>query len=131
MFSPARALFFALNLAVFSLLALVGSSVPALGAPLPSPMFKNADFAPQPPQNASMPVARAFAYLQNDKRDLFSSFEGLGGLGSMVPRDINTLTGNLNVLNNYFVGMNQHASNFRTSFVKMVDIPAHVCIFLQ
>lgn len=115
MLSPIRAFAFALHLAVFTLLVLVGSSslgaVPALAAPVPapSPMIHDADFAPRLPQNATTPVVR----------DLLSSIEDLGSLGSTIPRDlktrdITTILGDMNVLNNYYTGMQTHASNFRT-----------------
>ncbi|KAJ3539445.1 hypothetical protein NM688_g6358 [Phlebia brevispora] len=114
MFSPARVFYFVLNLAVFALLALVGSSplvvVPALAAPIPSPMVHTADFAPRPLQNATTPVAR----------DILTTIEEAGGITSGLPRrelrnrDITTVLGDLNVLNNYYNGMQQHAANFRT-----------------
>ena len=63
MLSPARTLYFLLNISIFVLLALICTSplvvVPALAAPVPSPtMYHDADFASKPPHNVSTFASR-------------------------------------------------------------------------
>ena len=138
MLSPTRAYFFLLNFTVFALLALLASSplmvAPAFAAPLPSPSFRNADFAPRPPHNTSLPGSHSEEENDVYVRDMLSSFESLGGLGALgglglplVRRDVeprqssvtNIIT-NLNLLNQYYSGMQTHATTFRTSHLHNV-----------
>ncbi|KIP11960.1 hypothetical protein PHLGIDRAFT_17778 [Phlebiopsis gigantea 11061_1 CR5-6] len=82
-------------------------------------MVHNADFASAP--NASTPVfsPRVSPGTPSGKRDVLDSIEQLGAAGNALPagspirRDINTVLGDINILNNYYTQMSQHAGNFR------------------
>ncbi|EKM61036.1 uncharacterized protein PHACADRAFT_134144 [Phanerochaete carnosa HHB-10118-sp] len=116
MYSPLRALFLVLNLLGWSTLVFFGTAslvAPARALPIAFPMIHNADYAPAP--NASTPVFAQHVSPGSPmvRRDVLDSIEQLGAAGEAIQRrDINTVLGDINILNNYYVQMTQHASNF-------------------
>lgn len=117
-------LLLALNFLGWSLLVFIGSAtfvVPAVALPVAFPMVHSADFASSP--NASTPVFSQHVSpgTPANKRDVLDSVEELGTAGNALPagspvrRDINTVIGDINILNNYYGAMRQHAANFRKS----------------
>ena len=122
-----RLLFLALNFLGWSLLFFLGSSsvAPAAALPIAAPMVHSADFVSA--SNSSTPVAAQRLSpgtpAPSGKRDVLDSVEKLGETGSVLPpgiplrRDINTVIGDINILNNYYQEMNQHASNFRSYLI--------------
>lgn len=117
MYLPLRALFLVLNVLGWSTLVFLGSVslvAPAHALPVAFPMIHNADYAPAP--NASTPVFAQHVSPGTPmvRRDVLESIEQLGAAGQAIQRrDINTVLGNINILNNYYAQMTQHASNFR------------------
>lgn len=120
-----RLLFLAFNFLGWSLLVFLGSSTfitPASALPVAYPTVHSADFASA--SNSSTPVAAQRLSpgtpTPSDKRGGLDSLENLDSLGSLLPagspirRDINTVVGDINILNNYYGEMRQHATNFRT-----------------
>ena len=126
MLSPARTIYFLLNISILALLALIGTSpllvVPALAAPVPAPtMYHDADFASKPSRNVSSLASRDVRPFENVVRDILDTAEQLGSIGSNLPRRelearqdiVNNFVANMNLLTNYYHGMQNHASNFR------------------
>ncbi|KAI0094902.1 hypothetical protein BDY19DRAFT_915193 [Irpex rosettiformis] len=110
--SPFRTILLGLNVLVFSLLITVGNPTvitPAAAAPLP--FIRDTDYASHPHQNTTTPV-----FVKHVQQE--GSMSRRGNLSdddteSIRPRDINTVLGNINILNNYSEQMTEHASNFR------------------
>ena len=115
MYSPLRALFLVLNLLGWTALVFLGTTsvvVPAYALPVAFPTIRDANYAHAP--NASAPVFAQHVSPGTPRRDFLDSVEQLGAAGEAIQRrDINTVLGNINILNNYYVQMTQHASNFR------------------
>ena len=117
-------LLLALNFLGWSLLVFIGFSTlvaPAVALPVAYPMVHSADFASA--SNTSTPVFSQHVSpgTPTGKRDVLDSVEGLGAVGNALPasspvrRDINTVLGDINILNNYYSQMSQHTDNFRAS----------------
>lgn len=117
MYSPLRILFFALNAFGWTLLVFLGTSSIVLevsALPVARPMIHSADYAPAQNTSAPFPVEHVSPGTPSTKRDILDTIEGLPGAGSsFTPRDINTMLGDINILNNYYNQMAEHASNFR------------------
>lgn len=112
--SPVRSLFVAFQFAALAAFLIFGASltvVPVLASPIPMPMPTLVDFVTPRSLNSSEPTS-ADESKPLDRRDLdLSSI-----LPGLAKRDINTFVGDIQALNTYYGVMNQHASNFRTSF---------------
>lgn len=102
-----RVFFYALNLLAWSLLVFVGTT-PAVAPALAFPMYRSADFAPRIPSNASTPAPLTSSAT---RRDLIDTLKGL----AVVPgtrRDTSNILSNINVLNNYYNGMESNVKAF-------------------
>ncbi|GJE86108.1 hypothetical protein PsYK624_021880 [Phanerochaete sordida] len=112
MYSPLRALFLVLNVLGWSVLVFLGTVslvAPVHALPVAFPAVRSTNYAPAP--NASHPLFVPHAPVS--RRDVLDSVEQLGALGTAVqPRDINTVVGDINILNNYYTQMTRHAENF-------------------
>ena len=111
-----------MNFLGWSLLVFIGSSAlvtPAVALPVAFPMVHNADFASSPNASTSVFSQRVSPGTPSSRRDVLDSIENLGTAGNALPagsslrRDINTVLGDINILNNYYGGMRQNAANFR------------------
>ncbi|CAL1695860.1 unnamed protein product [Somion occarium] len=104
--------FYAIALAALFLVGTPLAVLPAAASPLPLPLVTY--FAREYPSDYSLnakprttPVKYAFS--SASESDVFSANET-----SVDRRDINTTLGNINILNNYWTQMTQHADNFRS-----------------
>lgn len=117
MYSLSRALF-VVHVLGWTLLVLLGTApfVPLASAvPVPLPMYRDADFASAPNASTSVLAQHVSPGTPSAKRDFIDSIEQLGAVGSNLPRDINTVLGDINILNNYYGQMRVHSANFRRS----------------
>ena len=103
--SPFRTLLLGLNVLSLTLLVTVGTPVaitPTSAAPVP--------FVPSTDYAASPVLVKHVQ--QEDGVSKRSNSSG-SVVDSIRPRDINTVLGDINILNNYYTGMTTHAANFR------------------
>lgn len=103
--SPFRTLLLGLNVLSLTLLVTVGTPVaitPASAAPVL--------FVPRTDYAAS-PVLVKHVQQENGVSKRSNSSDSV--VDNIRPRDINTVLGDINVLNNYYTGMTTHASYFR------------------
>ena len=110
--SPFRAILFSLNVLIFALLVTVGTPAvitPAAAAPLPSASSVN--YAAHSHRNTTAPTL--VKHVQQEDSLSRRSNAYTGAVDSIRPRDINTVLGDINILNNYYTGMTTHAANFR------------------
>jgi hypothetical protein len=117
MYSPLRILFFALNVLGWTLLVFLGSSFVVLevsALPIVRPMVYDTDYAATSNTSAPFLTGNVSPGTPSTKRDILDTIERLPAAGSsFTPRDINTMLGDINILNNYYNQMAGHASNFR------------------
>lgn len=111
--------FYAIALAALFLVGTPLAVLPAAASPLPLPLVTY--FAREYPSDYSLnakprttPVKYAFS--SASESDVFSANET-----SVDRRDINTTLGNINILNNYWTQMTQHADNFRKLIFTLND----------
>jgi len=114
MHSPFRTVLLGVNVLVFALLVVVGTPAavkPAVASPVP--FVQNSDYALQPYNTSSAVLVKHVQEDSNKKRDSFPSVDATGDRKTSQPRDINTVLGDINILNNYYTQMSSHAANFR------------------
>ncbi len=110
--SPFRAILFSLNVLVFALLVTVGAPAvitPAAASPLP--LASSTDYMARSHRNTTSSVLVKHVQPEDSlsrRKDLSADT-----VEDIRSRDINTVLGDINVLNNYYTQMSTHASNFR------------------
>ena len=114
MYPSMRVFFYALNLLAWSLLVFVGTTPvvsPALAAPVPLPMYRNADFAPRLPSNASAPAPPTSSAARRQLPNVLEELRKLGG------RDDTNILSNIAILNTYYTGMEENVKAFSECLV--------------
>lgn len=110
--SPFRTILLGLNVLALTLLVTVGTPVaitPASAAPVP--LVPSTDYA-------ASPVLVKHVQQEDGVSKRSDSSDNV--LDNIRPRDINTVLGNINILNNYYTGMSTHAANFRKAVLVII-----------
>jgi hypothetical protein len=111
--SPVRSVLLGVNVLVFALLVVVGTPAavkPAVAFPVS--FVHNSNYASQPHNISSVSTVKHVQHSEK-KRDALPSVDVTGNRKTLQPRDINTVLGDINILNNYYTQMSSHAANFR------------------